>query len=129
MRTPGRRRAAPKDRGIIPEGRDLGELALRASYVPSAEHKGRGHRFPIQGRLRTDATECPRDIELRDAQRWLREALAAGDVGGIWEPDTYPQLAWRRVEDTVFEARVSNRQLGEYHGYPITPAEAPRWLS
>lgn len=128
MRKPGRRRAAPKDRGIVPEGTNLRELAEHACYVPSPEHKGRGHRFLVQGRLRTDATECPRDIELRDAERWLREAIAAGDVGGIWEPDTYPQLAWRRSGDSVFEARVSNRELGHYHGYPITPAEAPRWL-
>lgn len=128
MRTPDRRRAAPKDRGMVPLGTDLHELAEDARYVPSAEHKGHGHKFQVVGRLRSDATECPRDIELWEAQHWLREAIAAGDVGGIWEPDTYPQLAWRRVENAVFEARVSNRELGEYHGYPITPAEAPRWL-
>lgn len=110
-------------------GSDLSDLAERARYVPSAEHKGPGHRFRIQGRLRSDATECPPHIEQADAQRWLCDAIKAGDVGGIWEPDTYPQLAWRRVEGSVFEARVSNRELGEYHGYPITEAEAPRWLA
>ncbi|WP_448062021.1 hypothetical protein [Cellulomonas hominis] len=105
------------------------ELAAKARYEPSAEHKGRGHDFPgVGSRLRTDATECPAGVTLNEIQRWLREALEAGDVGGIWEPDTYPQLVWRRVDGGVFEGRVSNRDLGWYHGYPITPAEAPSWL-
>lgn len=37
-------------------------------------------------------------------------------------------LVWKRVDGLVFEGRVSNRDSGWYHGYPITAAEMPRWL-
>lgn len=129
MRKPHVRRQARRDRGAPPAGTNLGRIALAARYVASAEHKGHANLFSgTASRLRTDATECPTDLTQEQVEGWLREAIAAGDVGGIWEPDTYPQLVWRRVGSAVFEGRVSNRDIGWYHGYPITPAEAPAWL-
>lgn len=112
-----------------PPGVDLAALASVARYTASSDHKGAGHRFKgTQSGLRTDATECPTNLGQKQVESWLRAAIAAGDVGGIWEPDTYPQLVWKRVDGLVFEGRVSNRDSGWYHGYPITAAEMPRWL-
>ena len=95
------------------------------------EFRPQGLRSPVQGTqsgLRTDGSECPTILGQKQVESWLRAAIAAGDVGGIWEPDTYPQLVWKRVDGLVFEGRVSNRDSGWYHGYPITAAEMPRWL-
>lgn len=93
----------------------------------SAEHKD---QFGPAGvaRLRTDASRCPRGLTEEQVTEWLREAIAAGDVGGVWNDQPYPQLVWKRVNDIVFEARVSNSEQGWYHGYPLDPTEWPRWL-
>jgi hypothetical protein len=129
VQPPISRRPSRRERGVPPAGADLAAMASAARYTASAAHKGFGHRFKgTPSSLRTDATECPTDLSQRRVEKWLREAIIAGDVGGTWEPDTYPQLVWKRVGDIIFEGRVSNRDSGWYHGYPITTAEAPRWL-
>lgn len=127
MRTPKRRHQPTRERGVPPIGSDLQSLAAGARYVPSAEHKDQFGPAGI-ARLRSDATRCPRDITEERARTWLQEAIAAGDVGGIWDAQPYPQLVWKRVGDTVFEGRVSNAEQGWYHGYPLDATEWPRWL-
>jgi hypothetical protein len=127
MRPPTRRRQPRRDRAVPSDGTILAELAAAARYVPSAEHKDQYGPAGI-AHLRTDATRCPRDLTAEQAQSWLAEAIAKGDVGGLWGDMPYPQLVWKRVQDTVFEARVSNAEQGWYHGYPLDPTEWPRWL-
>ncbi len=70
-----------------------------------------------------------RETSVHDISTWLREAIANGDVGGPWEGQPYPQLAWRRVDGVVYEARLSNAEKGWYHGYPIDKTEWPGWLA
>ncbi len=111
-----------------PPDADLAKLASAASYVWSAEHKDRFGPAGIP-KLRSDATRCPTDLTEEQVRGWLQDAIAAGDVGGVWADQPYPQLAWKRVGDTVFEARVSNSEQGWYHGYPLDPTEWPRWLA
>jgi hypothetical protein len=63
------------------------------------------------------------------AERWLREAIAAGQVGAPWDDQPYPQYAWYRQGQTVYEARVTNVEQGGYKGYPLDPSEWPKWLT
>jgi hypothetical protein len=106
----------------------MATLADRATYVPSAEHKDRYTRASGVRKVRTDATPCPADIDLEQAQAWLREALAAGDIGAPWTDQPYPQYAWKRVGDVVFEARLTNSEQGWFKAYPLDVTEWPKWL-
>ncbi len=104
---------------------DLSEVAGAATYVGSGEHKG----YPSPAgppRLRADATKCdPRmhgDVALLTA--WLREAILAGRVGGMWEGG-FPRYAWARRDGACLEARLVNSESGEYKGYRLLDSEAP----
>jgi hypothetical protein len=125
-----RRRGKPlsRSRVVPPPGADLGELASRARYEPSAEHKDRYTTTAGVRRLRVDASPCPPEVTQDAAQVWLREALAAGDVGGPWLDQPFPQYAWKRVGDLVFEARLTNSEQGWFKGYPLDRTQWPTWL-
>lgn len=127
MKAPKRRRPLSRARVEPPEGTDLAQLASRASYVISPEHKDYLTEAG-PGRLRSDATPCPRDVTRDQAEAWLRRSLAAGYGSGPWGADSYPQYVWHRQGDAVFEARLTNSEQGAYKGYPLEPAEWPGWL-
>ena len=63
------------------------------------------------------------------AEAWLQEAIAEGNVGEPWGAAPYPRMVWKRVGEEVFEARLSNAEQGWYHGYPIDKSEWPTWLT
>jgi hypothetical protein len=127
MKRPKRHRPLLRARVDPPPGADLGQLARAAVYVPSADHKD--HWIAgLPPNLRSDATRCPREISQEQAQAWLRDAIANGDVGAPWDEQPYPRMVWKRVDDTVYEARLSNAEQGWYHGYPIDRTEWPTWL-
>jgi hypothetical protein len=127
MRAAKRKRPLRRERTPPAPGVDLGGLAARARYEGSPEHKS----YPSPAgppRLRSDATPCPPDLkDLEQLTAWLQEAIAGGQVGAPWESD-FPQYAWIRRGNRCFEARLSNRVLGTYHGYPLRPDEIPQWL-
>jgi hypothetical protein len=79
------------------------------------------------GNLRSDATACPRGLDFDKVGQWLKEAVGAGHVSAVLDGD-FPRYAWKRVEDQIYEARLSNAGLGQYKGYPIEAHEAPGWL-
>ncbi len=110
-----------------PPGTDLRVLAGSASYVISAEHKDYLTEAG-PGALRSDASACPRGVTREQAEGWLRQALADGHVGAPWSGQPYPQYAWFRSGSDVFEARLSNAELGWYKGYPLDESEWPAWL-
>jgi hypothetical protein len=127
MRAPKRRRPIRREQIEAPVGVDLVVLAHRASYGGSPEHKDTPSPAGPP-RLRADATACPRD--LRDVDQlttWLRGAIASGQIGAPWEGD-FPRYAWIRNGRGCFEARLTNRVLGTYKGYPLKPDEEPSWL-
>lgn len=39
------------------------------------------------------------------------------------------RMAWRRLDDVVYEARLVNRELGQYKGYPLDRSEWPEKLN
>jgi hypothetical protein len=128
MKQPKSHKAVIRDRVPPPVGVDLTELAAQATYIPYAVHKI--HHVPgTAPSRRSDATPCPIEVTLAEAQTWLRDAITVGDVGGSWDGKPYPRYVWTRIEERVFEARLSNQELGQYHGYPIDRQEWPKWMS
>ncbi|MBI9085439.1 MAG: hypothetical protein JEZ11_17720 [Desulfobacterales bacterium] len=108
---------------------NLENVALRVRYIGSPEHKN-APSFAGRLRPRADATIC--DSELNDRQgeltAWLQEAIRAGQVGGPWE-GVFPRYAWYRQEDVVYEARLVNRELGDYKGYALEKDEWPKGIA
>lgn len=102
-------------------------LAERVRYVGSSEHKNYPS-FAGPFAPRSDASRCPPSLSDADALTdWLRVGIESGDVGAPWEGD-FPRYVWYRTEEACFEARLMNREAGEYKGYPLAPEERPDWL-
>lgn len=110
MRAPKRHRPRKDTRLTLTPDVDLEGLASRALYVISTEHKD--YLTPAgPSRLRSDASACPREITLEQAQMWLKSAIRAGDVSALVEGE-FPRYAWARIEDRVFEGRLTTRCSG-----------------
>ncbi len=125
MRAPRRRRPRTREIGSPPEQTDLDELAERARYVGSPEHKDTAS-FAGPPRLRADASCCPREMaeDQPTINGWLRSAIRRGATGTPWE-GAFPRYVWYKHEETVFEGRLVNRATGEYKGYPLDRDEWP----
>lgn len=108
-----------------PESVQLDELCTRVSYVGSPEHKD-SPSFAGHPRPRADATICDRSFHGRQAEltEWLREAMRSGSIGAPWEGD-FPRYIWVRQGIDVYEARLVNRDKGEYKGYRLERHEWP----
>lgn len=127
MRAPQRKR--PMVRAIVAaEPERLAAAAGRATYIGSPEHKD-GPSFAGQPRPRADASLCDPALAGRqqDIVGWLRDAIRLGNVGGHWESD-FPRYVWSRQGEHVYEARLTNAQLGQYKGYPLAADEAPEGM-
>ena len=100
-------------------------LACASTYVGSPEHKT-GPSFAGTPRPRGDATKCDTALNSRlpEIQRWLRHAFEVSCFGGPWEGD-FPRYAWCKIGDTVYEARLMNRTLGQYKGWQLELDEWP----
>jgi hypothetical protein len=124
------KRKRPLVRKIIdpPSGTDLAELASRARYVGSPEHKS-APSYAGPPKPRGDASCCDQSLN-QDQLRvncWLKKALRRGAVGAPWEGD-FPRYVWHRQGEVVYEARLTNRVAGEYKGYPLLQDEWPAGL-
>ena len=118
MRAPRRRRPRTREIGPPREHADLDELAERARYVGSPEHKDTAS-FAGPPRLRADASCCPREMaeDQPTINGWLRSAIRRGATGTPY--------VWYKHGETVFEGRLVNRATGEYKGYPLNRDEWP----
>ncbi|WP_283137085.1 hypothetical protein [Rhizohabitans arisaemae] len=128
MRAPKRRR--PLLRSIVapPEGVSLDEIAEKVAYVGSGEHKSYPS-FAGHPRLRADASKCdPKFTDPEEITGWLRKTIANGNIGAPWEGG-FPRYAWHRQDDVIYEARLVNRELGQYKGYPLERSEWPERLN
>jgi hypothetical protein len=112
---------------LPPDARvDLDAMAEMVSYVPSAEHKDY-LTAAGPGKLRSDASACPRGLEFSAVLGWLRDAVQARQISADFQGD-FPRYVWTRVDGRLYEARLSNSVLGAYKGYPIHDHESPDWL-
>jgi hypothetical protein len=128
MCSPNRRRPLPRTRCQAPAGVNLTELAARAVYVGSPEHKDM-QTFAGQPRPKSDSTVCDQSLATRrdEITSWVREAIQRGAIGEPWEGD-FPRYVWHKVGETVYEGRLVNRGNGEYKGWPLRAHEWPRWI-
>jgi hypothetical protein len=127
MQAPRRRRPLRRE-VVTPAGIDLNQLAARATYVGSPEHKST-RSFAGHPRPRATATIC--DPKLADSQvkitDWLRDAIRHGQVSGVWDGE-FPKYVWGNVDGQLYEGRLVNREQGQYKGYPLLPVECPKGL-
>jgi len=106
---------------------DLTEIATRARYVGSAEHKS-FPSFAGAPKLRADATKCdPSLSSASEITAWIRAGIADGCVGGPWDGE-FPRYVWRRVDGICYEGRLVNRDAGTYKGYSLREYEAPQGI-
>lgn len=107
---------------------DLESIAKCAKYVGSAEHKDISTPAGLP-RPRADASICDQAISKNFSKltKWLRAAVRLGHVGGPWE-NGYPRYVWHKEDEIVFEARLINRESGEYKGWPLQSDEWPDFL-
>jgi hypothetical protein len=95
MRAPRRHRPR-KDERLVPGPEiDLGAMAGKVTYVISAEHKDY-LTSAGPGNLRSDASACPRGLNLDEVASWLREAVSEGCVSAALEGD-FPRYAWNEL--------------------------------
>lgn len=126
MRTTSRRRPRKEDRLPVNMQIDLDVMAEKVTYIISPEHKDY-LTAAGPGKLRSDASACPRRLDFAAVEEWLRAAVRAGNVSADFDGD-FPRYAWTRVDGQTYEARLSNSGLGSYKGYPIHDYESPSWL-
>lgn len=108
-------------------GTDLTRIAERTRYVGSSEHKSYPS-FAGAPKLRADASKCaPTFQDASEITAWLRSAIEAGNVGAPWEGD-FPRYAWYRSAGVCYEARLVNRDAGDYKGYPLQEDESPEGM-
>jgi len=128
MRAPRRKR--PLRRKVTPSGIELNldDIAGRVRYVGSPEHKDTPSFAGLQS-PRKDASICDRQLSqnLDLITEWLRAAIRRGAIGGLLEGD-FPRYVWHKEGDLIYEARLVNRELGEYKGYPLNKTEWPEGL-
>ncbi len=108
-----------------PPGELIERLLDTVHYQGSAKHKQHPHLFGLDSfnSDRDDATLCdeadfqPHHIaEIRAlTERGLRAGLIGHTVRLLW---TVADDGW------IFETRETNRDTGEFHGYPILPEES-----
>lgn len=80
---------------------DLTEIAGRASYIGSPEHKDRPF-FGVHPMPRSDATICPPHLDSpTQLTAWLQSAIRRGHVGAPWEGD-FPRYAWYQDGDDAW---------------------------
>jgi hypothetical protein len=108
-----------------PEGKpNPSEIAERASYVGSAEHKAypspAGHPA-----LRSDASRCdPRHTDFHQITLVLREGIRRCCTGAVFEGD-FPKYVWGWLDGRLYEGRLVNQDQGTYKGYPLEEIEHP----
>lgn len=127
MRAPARRRPLKRRFTDEPGSTQYREdLAAAATYVGSPEHKATPSFAGAMPRPRPDASLC--DAALANQKvlidEWLAQAIRRGQFSSFVE-GKYPRYIWHRVEHTMYEARLVNREQGSYKGYPLQPDEWP----
>ena len=111
----------------MPEPGDdlIGRLLAAVRYEGSPKHKRRPHLFgldPFNG-TRDDATPCDdADFgpeQVADIPVLIRRGIRSGLIGHTG------RRLWTVADDGwIFEARETNRETAEFHGYPVLPEES-----
>ena len=131
--TPERSRHNPKRRliAIAPGKGERDALGKRATYGPYSKHKLNPHAYGLKPYAGQDdeRTFCDAHAAFKpeDCARIPRLLLRGIDLG-LWSErgdEDGPALLWT-IDDNgwIFELRVTNAGLAQYHGYPVLPGDA-----
>ena len=74
---------------------DLTAMAEKITYTISREHKDY-LTSAGPGKLRSDASACPRGLDFDEVAEWLKEAVRVCSVSAAFDGD-FPRYVWRRV--------------------------------
>lgn len=108
----------------IPE-EQLIVAAEGAHYIGSPYHRMHGSPMgPAASRSYPHASKCPITWTFETANRALKGAIRRGHVSQDWE-NGFPLWVWHQDAGILYEARLSNRDQGAYHAYPL--AEEREW--
>lgn len=104
-------------------------MAARVRYVGAVYHKDMPSFAGTVPPRRPHASICPRELagQQRQIQTWLQGAIRRGQFGAQWEGG-FPRYVWHREGNVTYEARLVNRQTGEYKGFPLEPDEEVQGL-
>jgi hypothetical protein len=126
LRKPTQQTRQPKKRDVMVIDASA-QTALRlaaqtAVYQSSPYHRVAASKMGALTATRRwpHASKCPPHWDRSSATRALREAIRAGRISAQWNGN-FPRFVWHldQETETLYEARLSNRVLGEYHAYPL----------
>ena len=127
LKKPARRKRPPKGKQILvitAQNREtasvlLNNAAATARYTGSPYHRVRGSKMgSIADRQWPDASKCDPKWTRESATRALKRAIQDCHVSADWV-NGFPRMVWYLDEGVLYEARLSNSGLGEYHAYPL----------
>jgi len=88
-------------------------------YTGSSYHRSPGSKAgPVATRAGL-TSRCPPSWSNAKATEALRLAVSEARVSCFWEGAGFPRYVWYLDGDVLYEARLTNRENGEYHGYPL----------
>ena len=90
-------------------------MAQEASYIVSSEHKAH-FTSAGPGKLRSDASACPKELRIEEVAGWLEAAIRNGDVSA--DIDLFPRYVWTRVERQVYEGSTEQSRTRPIQGVP-----------
>lgn len=126
LRAPKRKRPLRRVIGSAPANVDVAAAAATAAYIGSPEHKDYPSFAGPTGYARSDGSLCPRHLtSSTELTGWIRNAIERGWTSTEWDGG-FPRYVWYAHEGDWFEARLSNRELGQYKGYPLDAMEILR---
>ena len=115
---------------------ELADLAQRATYEGSLEHKDRrwwggipkGRQLPggkIGRRGKQTTTICPLTTEYdrKRATGWVREAIRLGQCRFYESDHSYPKRIWLEADGQIWMGLLVNSGLGQYKGWPVSREE------
>ncbi|MGY4198902.1 hypothetical protein ACVI1L_004711 [Bradyrhizobium sp. USDA 4516] len=97
----------------------LKAIISRVRYTGSAYHRAVGSRAGPIARRAGLTSKCPPNWTNATATEALRRAISEAKVSCYWEGAGFPRYVWYLDGDVLYEARLTNRENGEYHAYPL----------
>ena len=131
---PRRAKKRPQRAGLSLDERQ--DLAARARYIGSAEHKDKAwwgglpkaKQLPggkVGRRRKQKTTLCPltSSDDKRRATQWVRSAIASGQYRFYEGDQDFPKKIWHRADGRIWYGLCVNQGQGEYKGWPIEEQE------
>jgi hypothetical protein len=109
---------------LSPQAARKFEAALKAiitkvRYTGSPYHRSPGSKAGSIAKRAGLSSRCPAAWTNATATEALRLAISEARVSCFWEGAGFPRYVWYLDGDVLYEARLTNRESGEYHGYPL----------